>query len=717
MMKEKNLKKLFKEEKIVSAIKRNSFFIISIFLFSLNNISAQIPINGFCRYREFSTKSNYTNLFPVDYNNDGYKKLLLLNSLNNNYASLPLNQKSNQNDISNKYSSMPISEIHPFGNESTTKRFLISSRKTREVAIASISKNGTFTLSNRIKLNGYPKDVDVADVDGDGKPEGLVSGPSLNGLFILKENKNILKERHVVEGKVFSSSCLIDLDYNSYYDIAALDMLTNSIILYSNQFGNFVESRSIGLNGKIEELKAIDFNSDGFTDLAYINGNHFEFLLGDSISSFRKKFILNVPVEPDKYTILDFNGDGYNDIAFINSNSGELYISFAKVTNSFYPPILYLKKAGLVDIISFLDRGGKKLAVLSNEGKVFLINSVGIGDDSFSMTFGQKPSAFQTFDYLNDKYEDFCFIDNEERSLKIFLSERRNLFRTFYNVPVSESYSSISVDNVNERIKTFFCYSNGGRSIEIVRMNFDEHKYSRQILYTLGPIEDFKLLSDRLKDWQNVFVLIKKDNHLYAQSFELRDFQLAATDIAFISSNFEKAWLTFNIYKEIYFIRRNNDKYELVKTIFDRKILESQMVLNFNTKLKDEINYDLIGIDELIDRAKPVAFLFSINKKNDIYILSKDQIKKYPIRSQITSNPILKYNINNSGEEISFYFNEKIKNKLKTISFREVNKAGAEKDVIESKNIYDYLISNINRSNTFLIYSNSFQNTLTFEKL
>jgi len=348
---------------------------------------------------------------------------------------------------------------------------------------------------------------------------------------------------------------------------------------------------------------------------------------------------------------------------------------------------------------------------------VYLINSVGIGDDSFSITLGQKPSSFQTFDFLNDKYKDFCFIDEAEQSLKILLSERRNLFRTYYDVPISAGYSDIAVDDRNERVKTFYCYSKGGRTIEIVRMNFDEHRYSKQIIYTKGLVEDFKLLSDRLIDRQSIFILVRKGSQLYLQSNELKNFQLASSDLSFITSDYEKAWITFNIYKEIYFVKNINDQLELMRTTFDKKILWTQTVLNLKTIKEDEIKYGLIGIDELINRTKPVAFLLSINKKNELDILNNNSIKKYQLKSRFTPESILKYNLGLSKEEISFYIKDNIFGKLKRISFSEVNKAPVEKDIIESKNIYDYFITNINRNNTFLIYLNSIQNTLTFEKI
>ncbi len=716
-MKEKDLKKPIKEEKpgLVNKLKQITLiFINSLFL---STSFAQVPINGFARYREFSTKPNNTNIFSLDYNNDGYRDLFLFNPKNNNYVSHTANQNSDFNFATEKTSQFAISAIHPFGIESSAKKFLLLSRKTRQAGIANVSANGSFSISHKVSLNGFPTSVDVNTVPGGGKLEGLVSGSSLNGIYILNEGKHDLEAKRVIEGKIFSSACFIDLDYDSNPDIAAVDPLSNSIIFYYNKNGNFKEANSIGLNGEITEFRVVDFNLDGFTDLVYLKENHIEILLGDSVSSFKKKIILNTPVKVDKYAILDFNGDGYNDIAYLNTQLGELYISFAKGQNSFYPPILYMKKNGLADLTAYIDRAGRKLVALSNEGKIFLINGLGIDLNSFSITCGIKPTAAQTFDYLDDKYKDLCFIDEGEQALKLFLSERRNLFRTYFKIPLSVNHSEIKVDDSKEGIKTFFCYTKGSRVIEVVRIDFDKQKYSRLILYTDGSIEDLKLANDRLKDRENIFALVRKERQLYLQNIELRDFQNAFSSFDLISNNYEKAWLTFSVYKEIFLIIKKADHLELNKIVFDKKILEAQTVLNFNINEKDVYNYDLIGLDELIDRTKPTAFLISINKNSELYFIIKNQVKKYNLRNGSASNINLEHYFDESNDEVSFYYNNQLKDKLECISIGSGNNMKDEKDVIESKSINNYFVTDIYGKKIFLIYTDNTHNTLAFEKI
>jgi len=716
MTKKEDLMKHFKEEKIVSAVKQIILNSLLVTLFSFSDIIAQIPINGFCRYREFSVKKSFTNIFSIDYNTDGYRDLLIYNSSNNKYISTLADNKSDLINISEKYSPIAISNIHPFSNNLSEKKFIFVSRRARQVAVSSFSRNGIISLQNKIKLKGYPSNIDVGDIDGDGKPEGLVSGTSLGGLSIIKEKNKSLHETRIDPEKVFLASAFIDLDYDSYSDIAAVDLFSNSILLfYNNGAGNYSESRSIGLNGEISEFKTVDFNSDGYNDLVYIKDNNFEVLLGDSVSSFQKKIILETPVKPDKYAILDFNGDGFNDVAFINTQNGTLYISFAKSTNVFYPPIVYLQKNGLADLTAYIDRTGKKLALISTEGKIYLINKPGINDDSFSISLGLKPTALTTFDYLNDKFEDFCFIDGTEKTLKLLLSERRNLFRTYFSIPLLSDFTNIVVDDSKSRIKTFYCYSNTG-TIEIIRMNFDEHSYKRQTLYSEGLLEDFKVISDRLKDRQNIYELIKKDNKTYLQEFEYKDFGLISSKSNLIESNVERSWLTFGIYKDIYSVEKKEKQLNLIKTVFDKKIIDHKTILKFNVNDKDKINYTMICLKELIDKSRPVTFWFTSNNKSFLYTFSSNKVNKYPLKIALSNNVTTGYNISGDGDELSFYFYNET-GKLNGVSFIGVEKSPIEKDLFVSKNINNYLVTVLNKRRTFLIYSNSLLNSLTFEKI
>ncbi len=709
------MKKHCKEENFVS---KKGPTLIKPFLLGLlfiSNISAQIPINGFCRYSEIHVKQNYSNIFPLDFNSDGYRDLLLLSESMNRYLTITLDNKANFGKVAERFNANNFSSLHLIGGGNSRKRYYALSRKNKNVLIAEFSKNGTVSVLSKLKLNGYPSTIDAGDIDGDGVHEALVAGAACEGLTIVKEKKGKLQTLDVIKGKIFSAAAFMDLDYDTFADIAAVDLMTNSIILfYNDQFGAFIESRSIALGGKIRELKVVDFNSDGFTDISFIQNNRFEVLLGDSISSFQKKMILETPVKPDKYSILDFNGDGYNDVAFINSKEGALYISYAKGDDSFYQPILYLIKNGLTDLASFVDRGGRKIALLDSSGKVYFISSIIFRDESFSISLGAKPAVINTFDYLNDGFKDICFIDENERSLKIVLSERRNLFRIYSAHNLSNNYSNIVIDDILPKTKTFYCYSKGAREVELVKIDLEKNKISKEVLYANAPIEELKISKDKTKDRQSIILLSKKEGKLSLQIFDFRDFRYVSSGVYPIADNVNNASFILNGFKDIYYSTRQGQNASIYHTIVDNKIIKTNTLASFSLNKNSFFNSELVCFDELDEKNKTAAAVVTLDNKSTLFLFGK-KTAQFNLKNYVPSNSSLQYFANGNG--LSFFYLDTERNKLRKITLLDSGKSIKESDIIASNGINNYFVAKLNRRNIYLVFSNKFQNTLTFEKL
>lgn len=710
------MKKLLREEKIVSTTGNiaTKIFILS-FLF-LSNLSAQIPVNGFCRYREFPIKANFTNVYGVDYTIDGFRDLIVYKPNENRYLTLTADDKSNFKNAEERFSSFPISEMHAMANENNSQSYFVLSRKTRQAGIASFSKSGSIVWKNKIKFDGFPSRIDVASVDNNSKRAGLVSGGALEGLHVISENKNNLQERVFAQGKTFVFSTFIDLDYDKYFDIAAFDEQSNSFVFfYNNHYGGFDESRKIGMIGDLSEFKSSDINSDGFTDLVFVRDNHIEALLGDSVSSFQNKLVLDTPVKPDRYVIQDFNGDGFNDVAYLNKESGELYISFAKSTNTFYPPILYMKKNGIIDLVSYVDRGGKKLVVLSSDGKLYLINTVMLNDNNFSIAIGLNPGLVATFDYLNDSFKDICYVNTSEPSLNLLISERRNLFRTYYSIPIAFAFDEIRIDDTHNRQKTFFLYSSGKREVEVVNVNFDNFNYSRKTFYVNGPIIDLNVVVNKTIDQPTVYALVKMNESLLRQRFEFRNFgyvQVSSEEIPVLTNN---AKLLFNPDPEICYWTKSASEIELKKSSASRSMNGISQLIVRTLLPKEDAVYDMICFSEKIGRSKPVGAVISSQKKTDLYFVFQNQTLKFPLQFQSAENPQLKYYIDNAGNKIFFSYADK-RGKLRGVSIDPILKKAKQSEVTDAQKINDYVIESLSAYRSFFIYSDNFHNTITFQK-
>ncbi|MEW6195777.1 MAG: VCBS repeat-containing protein [Bacteroidota bacterium] len=706
------MKKHSKEEKHDlnrDTIRIKIFFFI---LFFYAHLSAQIPLNGFCKLTEFSTKESLLSFFPIDYNSDGWRDLILFDQSNANYYSQSWANSTFSKPLL-KNSGIAFTKFYPLGNnDGKGKKFGFISRKNRLAGIINFSKDGGSSILNRAKLNSYPSNIDAADIDGGGKTELLISGGSFEGLSIIKEAPKSLIEIKISPVGIYSYHTFIDLDYDSFPDIAAVDLFKNSIILFYNDGkGSFNESRSFGSESTIQKIKADDINSDGFTDLIYINNHSFQALLGDSVSSFYDKISITTEDIPEEYTILDFNADGYNDIAYIAS--GAAYVIFGRSNNTFYSPVLYHKKEGLVNITSFVDRGGRKLCLLDIKGSVSVIEKINPAEDEFTLSLSVQPSLVGTFDLYNDRTPDLYFIDKDKNNLVVLASEYKKPLVTYYSFSLFQVHKNIIVDETQSLEKTFYCYTRGEKNIELLRVKFKNGSYTRKVLYTNDPITDLKITSDRLKDRQTIFVLIQKNKKLFLQSFDFRDFRYINSGLSQIVDGAERSSLLLDLYKEIYFFTRPASSVILKQATFNRKITAVEQIAYYPVLSKFHIDLNCFD-DKDINENVTVAS-FCKDDSTSLTLISNDKIKELSLNKFICKSGMTKYIDGVNRNAVTLY--DELNGKLKRINFDKKMRNVEIEDIFESKNINSYIVTSFNNKNEYLVYTDTLKNQINFKQI
>lgn len=688
------------------------FSLIILFSFC-STLSAQIPINGFCKLTKILAKNNYTSFSAIDYNLDGYRDLILFSPTQNNYCSIAADSRIGFKKPKENYSNFSITDIISYNSKKNEKKYLAISKKSKETGVVSFTRGGNYTVSSKHKFNGSSTTIDAGKVDDSSNPAMIFAGSGIDGLVITKLINGRNQEVDRIKGKMFSAAVFIDLNYDGYDDVVATDLTSNSIVFYNNDsFGSFEETRSIGLGSEIKHLNALEFNSDKFTDLVYIKNNKLEVFLGDSVSSFQNKIVINAPSAIEKYSILDYNGDGYNDIAFIDINKSKLSIMFAKSDNTFFEPITYVTSSNLCDIISYVDRNGRKLAALSSDGNVYVISTLSIQDDLFQLAASEKAISIQSFDYDHDKYKEFAFIDEGSHSLKIGLSERRNMMRTLYSINLSTKPEELVIDDSKKSSTIFICYKIGTREVEIIRYNFDKNKLEKQILYVNDPVKEVKYITDRLKDIFRVCVLTIKNKALFLQEFEIRNFKVSGNTIKEVARNVEDATFNYNIYKDIYAMIRFGNNVDLVKIVFDKKEIERIPKLTFQLSKDDIIDSHLLSINTMVNRSKPAAALLTFKSKSVLYYFQNDRNGRIELKNKLVSNPKLEYFVDD--QNVSFYTLSMDKKnvfevKLDTKSTKKIAR-------IDENNINDYFITTLNGKNKSLVYIGGENNTITIKK-
>ncbi len=703
--------KHYKEEKI--DLKKEIILKTLLPFFFFNHILfSQIPINGFCRIDEIKISKNVSKIFPFDFNNDGFKDLVVFNTNDKSYFSITAKDFKTYNPAVYHNASNKISTIKSQSDIYLGKKVAALINNSKEISILSFSKNGTINFNNKLKLSGSCSSLDVSK-NSFGNTEIITTGVGVDGIKIFHENKSKLSLYENLKGKIFSHLIYFDLNYDAFNDIVAFDINSNSLVFfYNNHFSDYDEERAIGLNGLVNDLQAADINSDRFTDLILNIDGKLNFFLGDSVSSFQKstKFIFEDEKVKD-FSIMDFNGDGINDIAFISEAQNEIKISFGKGNYDFYKPITYLKKDHLTQIAAFFDRGGRKLSAVTSDGFVYIISKIFLSDDENRVSISNNVIDIASFDYLNDEYKDICWIDLSKK-LNLALSERKNLFTQLYQFELQSDIDKLIVDDTKPDTKIFVTYKHRSNNIEIIKFNFKTDKTEKKIIYTKYPIEELKIFGDKFKDKFSLNAVTKKNNDTYLEKIEFTNFNFLKSEITKIASSVIVSSLSvYGGTKISYFIKRFN-YYELFITYLSNNTKKDVSRLSFNVSENDKVNISLAKVEQLFARANPFISLISINNKSVIYIFTDKRNYRYNTNFKSGNSYNLYYVVNNSTLDV-FFVNDK--NKLIKLVFDEQFKLISTEEIKLNNEFKKYFLEKIHLQNKYLIFSDEI--SLTFKKL
>ncbi|HEV8505747.1 MAG TPA: FG-GAP-like repeat-containing protein [Chitinophagaceae bacterium] len=211
----------------------------------------------------------------------------------------------------------------------------------------------------------YPHSISVADFDGDGKSDLLVSRGSSNTVSIFKNTSNgsisFAPTLNIAANGNNHEGCAVgDLDGDGKLDF----VITNSIGLHSvSIYRNTSSPGNISFASKIDSAAdnspysvAIgDLNGDGKPDLAIANNgsNNLTFYINSSSPgniSFQPKINTSVGTNPYGVAIGDLDNDGKAEVAFTTQGSSSALAAMKNTSSggvlSFDPPVEYTSLPG-----------------------------------------------------------------------------------------------------------------------------------------------------------------------------------------------------------------------------------------------------------------------------------------------------------------------------------------------------------------------------------
>lgn len=350
--------------------------------------------------------------------------------------------------------------------------------------------------------NSNPLRTAVADVNGDGKLDALVTNYSTNTLGVLLGDgtgKFTLQATAPSTGAGGGPRAVAVADVNGDGKLDALVanyLTTNLSVLLGNGSGGFTLQTampSLGVSNPTS-LVVADVNGDGKIDALATdsNGGALSVLLGNGSGGFTYQASSpatggNIPYD---VAVADVNGDGKVDALVINNFDGTLGVLLGTGTGSFSlqgnPPATGGANSSPYSVaIADVNGDGKSDALVANRGTSTLGVLLGNGSGGFTLQAaspstgtGSRPKSVAVADFNGDGKLDALVTNTDAGTLAVLLGDGRGGFAlqtAAFNTGASSDTFGLTVADVNGDRKPDALvanYSNNTLSVLLNRTTF-----------------------------------------------------------------------------------------------------------------------------------------------------------------------------------------------------------------------------------------------------
>ena len=712
------MKKHLLGEKIGLKIELNAVSFLFLFFFLPFEVLPQIPINGFCKLNLYQFSPGYSKIFSLNYNSDSYSDLILYDPSLKKMAAI--SGEKNERFAKEEYFDFPfhISNLAPIREKNNEiKKYAFTSRKNLTAGICEFSSDGKPRVTHQLNFKSYPEKLSTADIDGDFHQEILLSGSAFEGLSILNfEGKN-LNERIVKSKGSYSQAIFIDLSNDGFPDIAAINLLNNSLeFLFNDGRGNFKVVRTMNFYNKVRNLHSFDMDLDSYHDLVFLEGNKLKIMYGDFQSSYSKQIEIETKYPPNDFIIGDFNKDGNIDFAYLNTDVSIVSVVFAESDYKFFAEIPILYKEGIKNIIPFYSKFIDGLAIISDDGALLTNTVLSSMSPNIDISLSIKPTVISNFDANSDAINDICFVDSFDRSLKLVVRSNAGIPSNYFSIPLHGNPNQIAFKNFSKQSTTFFCYSVSKKLVEVIEVEFNTGKITRSEFYTARPIADVKPV---LNDHQMVFVSSLVNNRLTLEIFEKEESWKLLTDYN-ISEKAISADLSTLRGVKLFFWNQIGDSIKLFKKTFLPEEMKAEFLLNI--KMKNISNF-LTVVDDFhnLDKESIISFVESdekpyilVSHDGSVNSFDVEEVKKNLIVrdlnqlfvSEIKPNGTRRLIVNNYNSQNIYRLN--ILRKGKKIVFSKI---------IDKINTEKFFVRNMTVNNYHLVYLNQTKECISIRQI
>lgn len=313
----------------------------------------------------------------------------------------------------------------------------------------------TFAATQTVSAGGTPDGLVAGDLNGDGKPDLVLSSTSGNRVLVLFNatapgagSATFADAQPVGTGNGPAAMAVADFNNDGKPDLVVAYVTDGTTLLYANQIvpgssaATFAAGAVLGLVGAATSVAAADFNLDGHVDLSATGASGWAMMFNQTAASATVAGFTpatNVPANSwaASVNVADFNGDGRLDLLGANLASSSVCVVLngtepGASQPSFGAPQAFTSGPGpRASAVADFNNDGKPDVVTANEGDdtaSVLLNTTPTGSDTLSFApradfaTGQFPFSVATADFNGDGKPDFAVLGSHDNTVSVYLN-------------------------------------------------------------------------------------------------------------------------------------------------------------------------------------------------------------------------------------------------------------------------------------------------------
>ena len=257
----------------------------------------------------------------------------------------------------------------------------------QHIRILTNAGSGTFEAFTTIG-NYTPREIALADVDGNGFLDIIWSDSSDLGIYVLKGSGTTIFAPVTIYpvGSAAYALAIADATGDGMLDIIFAGA-NDAGLLVGNGDGTFETPwLAIPLEAPPNDIATGDFNGDNVLDFAtlYTHNNHAVVLLGTGGGNFAPEMTYPVGTDPSGVVVGDVNGDGILDLVVAHFGSHDVFVLFGDGSGSFSQgPILLAVNSPIAPRIGDFNADGLQDIAVANRFAFSVSLFAGKGGGSF----------------------------------------------------------------------------------------------------------------------------------------------------------------------------------------------------------------------------------------------------------------------------------------------------------------------------------------------